>query len=125
MVEFALVLPLAILLVLGGFDTCRLLWTKLSVTELAREGSRFASVRGSTSASPGPSPSDTASATVDYVTQLGSGIQNLQVNVTWTPTGSNTPGSAVTVSVAHTFQWFFVPVSPTALSSRSSMMIAY
>lgn len=123
-VEFALVLSVAILLLFGGFDVCRLLWTKISVAQMAREGSRYASVRGSTTAT----PAQTASATTAYVQSIAAGLPNPQITVSWTQIGSgdrNTPGDLVTVRVAQAFNWHFAPLSDTTLVSQSSRIISY
>ena len=60
MVEFALVIPVFILLMVGLFDLGRVVWVNDTLATAAREAARFAIVHGPTSACPvGPSPAGT------------------------------------------------------------------
>lgn len=123
-VEFALVLGVAILLLFGGFDVCRLLWTKISVAQMAREGSRYASVRGSSTAT----PAQTASATTTYVQSIAAGLPNPQITISWTQAGGgdrNAPGDLVSVRISQAFNWHFAPLADTILVSESSRIITY
>jgi Flp pilus assembly protein TadG len=57
MVEFALVIPVFILLMVGLFDFGRVIWVNDTLASAAREAARFAIVHGPTSTCPvGPSP---------------------------------------------------------------------
>ena len=123
-VEFALVLTVAILLLFGGFDVCRLLWTKTSVAQMAREGSRYASVRGNSTAT----PAQTTSATTAYVQSIAAGLPNPQITISWTQASGgdrNAPGDLVTVRVSQAFNWHFAPLADTVLVSQSSRIISY
>jgi hypothetical protein len=63
MVEFALVFPIFILLMVGMFDLGRVIWVNDTLATAAREAARFAIVHGSKSLCPvGPAP---AGATLD------------------------------------------------------------
>src|SRR5688500_18998646 len=46
LVEFALVLPLFILMLVGVFDFGRIIWARNALENAAREGARFAIVHG-------------------------------------------------------------------------------
>lgn len=52
--EFALVLPVFMLLVLGVIDVGRVIWATTSLNSAAREGARFAIVHGGTASDPCP-----------------------------------------------------------------------
>jgi hypothetical protein len=57
MVEFALVFPIFILLMVGMFDLGRVIWVNDTLATAAREAARFAIVHGSKSLCPvGPAP---------------------------------------------------------------------
>ena len=57
MVEFALVIPIFILLMVGLFDFGRVVWVNDTLATAAREAARFAIVHGPTSTCPvGPTP---------------------------------------------------------------------
>ena len=60
MVEFALVFPVFILLLVGMFDFGRVVWVNNTLATAAREAARFAIVHGSKSTCPvGPAPGGT------------------------------------------------------------------
>jgi Flp pilus assembly protein TadG len=94
MVEFAIassIFIVTLLAILGfGFES----WVKSSLAADAREGTRYAMVRGSTAAR--IATADSVSNYVKSKSNLGS---SLVVVTTWTP--DNTPGSTVTVKVRY------------------------
>ncbi len=60
MVEFALVIPVFILLMVGLFDFGRVIWVNDTLSTAAREAARFAIVHGATAPCPvGPAPAGT------------------------------------------------------------------
>jgi Flp pilus assembly protein TadG len=60
MVEFALVIPVFILLLVGLFDFGRVIWVNDTLATAAREAARYAIVHGATSSCPvGPAPGGT------------------------------------------------------------------
>jgi len=82
LIEFALAVPIVLLVVLGTFD--------------AREGARYAIAHGAVSEAPvGPPPLSDA-AIQDTVRRASVGLPTPTVTVTW-PDGDNTGGSRVTV----------------------------
>jgi len=108
------------MLSLGLAEFGRAIFDYSIVSSLAREGVRYAAVRGS--ASGHAATADNISA---YVQSKASGM-NLTVTVTWTPAANNNPGSTVNVQVQYTFR----SVAPVLLSlgtipltSTSSMVI--
>ena len=108
LVEFALVLPVAVLLMIGLFDASRAVWLTTTVANATREGTRYAIVHGAYSGTPtGPGSSsytapdqDTAVAAV--VQQYAVGVAGLAVSSTW-PDGDAKRGSRVTVSATAPF----------------------
>jgi Flp pilus assembly protein TadG len=153
LVEFAFVLVLLLTILLGIMDFCRFLYTYHFVSEVAREGTRYAVVRGYTfhgtacTFSSSNVPKFACDATVaniqTYVQDLtppGINSTNLTVTPTWpatTPdsstnptlcaTNSNTPGCYVKVVVSYPFHFMlpFLPSSVTTytVTSTSEMVI--
>lgn len=91
-VEFALVLPLLILLVFGIIEFGRAYNLYLGVTHAAREGARIASVRNGTGV--------TDDEIKDQVVAR-SALDITTSNVEVTPAGLKTPGQAITVRVRY------------------------
>ena len=118
MVEFAIVAGLIFIpLVFGIIEFGRLIWSKTTITAAAREGVRFAIVRGSSS----PSPADTAAVGV-YVrgrTQLA------PLNITTTWTGAKDPGDTVTVQVSYTYTPIVPVIASKTITSTSMQIIAF
>jgi Flp pilus assembly protein TadG len=131
----------------GIIETCLMLYTYHFVSEAAREGTRYAVVRGSTAggsncAAPGAATciAQGGNDTGDIATYVKSlsfpGIDpaNMTVNSTWSSFvhGSscsalcNSPGNLVTVKVIYNFPLTipFVPAHTFALSSTSAMIIS-
>lgn len=110
LVEFALVLPVFLLLIFGIIDLARAVWEENELAFAAREGTRWAIVHGS-SATPqagpgsvtytaGPPSSDTGvtAAVLNYTT----GIPGVTVGAAW-PDGNNNRNSRVSVDVTAAF----------------------
>lgn len=122
MVEFAIALGVFAFLVLGLVEFGLLFWEKNTVVAAAREGARYAMVRGSASG---------REATTDsvrlYVVSKTS-LTPLSVTAAWPTT--NDPGEIVNVNVRYTHKLVFpmldivIPDS-VVLASTSRMVIAY
>ncbi len=141
--EFAYTMVIAFVLIFAMIDFARALYSYHFISEAAREGTRFASVRGalcSNSANPCPAQADDI---VAFVKQLvPDGIDPTKVTVTpnWPGNGqpvcgSNYPGCPVQVQVAYDFSFIFPfdfyklpPISFLAnsihMSSTSEMIIS-
>ncbi len=141
LVEMALVSALTITMIIGIIETSLAVYTYHYISEAAREGARYAIVRGSYCTS-----LDHCNVTADqvqtYVKGLGyPGIDSTNMTVTttwydasdslpttWTVCGSvcNDPGNAVNVNVTYNFPFMipFVQKSTLALSSTSQMVIS-
>lgn len=129
-VEMALVTIILLTIVFGLIEMCLALYTYHFVSEAAREGTRFAIVRGSACAAPGYECDATAAQIKTYVRGLGfPGVDsaNMTVTTTWSayPAGGscspsancNNPGNLVQVKVAYGF-----PLSIPFLRSRTISM---
>jgi Flp pilus assembly protein TadG len=140
-VEFALSVTVLLTLVFGVLIMCLALYSYHFVAEAAREGARYAMVRGSscTTYSGFTSACPVTSAQVQtYVRSLGfPGISSskMTVTTTWPTTGSactpstspcNNPGNLVRVNAS--YQFFlsipFVPTRTLTMTSTSQMVIA-
>ena len=109
LVEFALVMPLFLLLVTGIFDVARAVWQENSLAFAAREGTRYAIVHGS-AGSPvvGPCTNCVNPATnnlanvVNAVTSIAVGVYNIDVTIDY-PDGDNQRNHRVTVDATTPF----------------------
>jgi Flp pilus assembly protein TadG len=121
-VQFALVLPVFLSMVLGIMDMGRLMWTQNTLAQAAKKSARFAIVHGSTSASPATAADITAA-----VEQHLAGLSGAPtVNVAWIP--DNAPGSLVTVQVTYPFQFAalgFLDLTPLTIDSSASMLVSH
>lgn len=103
-VEYAFVAPALILLMIGIFDVGLGALALTSLERVAKDGARFASVRGSESSSPA-----TEEDVSDYVKSRAIGLDpdDITVSVTWTPgspsSAGNEPGDTVTVRVTYDY----------------------
>ena len=138
MVEMAISMVILLTIVFGIIKMCMALYTYHYISEAAREGTRFAIVRGSACASPGYECGATSSQIQTFVQGLGyPGIDPsaMTVNTAWSayPTGGtcvsagcNGPGDLVTVTVKYNFPLVipFVPSRTLSMSSSSAMVIS-
>lgn len=119
MVEFAIIAGLVFIpLVFGIIEWGRLVWSKTTITAAAREGVRFAIVRGSYS----PLPADSA-AVANYV--IGRTLLSpILVKPTWT--GSKEPGvDTVTVQVTYVYTPIVPVISAKTITSTSKQIISF
>ena len=134
MVEFALVLPLLLLLVLALTDFGRVFNYWIDETHLANEGARLAAVN----ATVGNCPSGSAASNLQHYIQcqgdtneLRSGgtsalPQPARVCITW-PSGG-TVGQPVTVTVSATYHWLgfvapHMPFTQATITGTSTMRL--
>jgi Flp pilus assembly protein TadG len=115
--EVALVAPLFFMLMFGITEFGRAIWLFGSISHAAREGTRYAIVRGGESG---------RAATEDEIQTFVRnviGLSDAQVTTTWDP--DNMPGSVVEVTVQLPFDPIF-PVMPSVpLSSTSRLVISF
>ena len=121
LIEFGLVSILILSLMFGITEFGRGIWIYGTVAHLAREGARFAIVRGSESPRTAiPSDVDT------YVNNVAAGMTGLTVTTTWDDP-SKDPGTVVQVRVDKPFNPAvpLVGLGNITLSSTSRMVIAF
>lgn len=116
MVEFAIVASIFALMLLAIMEFGYAVWEKNGLASDAREGARFAIVRGSES---GRTTDSTAVAT--YVKSKTAIDQTIQVVPTWA-SASKAPGTLVTVTIKHVNSRKG-PFLPTRTDSASSTML--
>lgn len=89
LVEFALVLPVLLMLILGLFDVAQAVWQENTLAYAAREGTRYAIVHGS--ASEVPVDHADHAAVVAVVRDAAVGVSNVTVVVTYPDLVGATP----------------------------------
>ncbi len=120
-VEFALVLPVFISIVLGLIEIGRVLYTDHTLDHAAREGVRYAIVRGASSPTPALS-----SDIVTVVKSRAAPLDPAMVGVAVSFDPNNRPGSAVAVQVSYNFEFLMpVPFDPINLTSAARMTVVY
>ncbi len=123
-VEFGLLAPVFFIVTVGIVDFGRMMWLSNSVEHAATEGARYAAVRGV-----GKPTVATAQQIKDFARAQVTLIptSEMTVNVSWTPTNNNNPGSTVTVQVTYDdFEYLlvgFLGFDPVDLEGTSTMVI--
>jgi Flp pilus assembly protein TadG len=109
MVEFAMVIPLGLLLFFTIIQLSLLIYSYSFTAYASRMALRYAEVHGATSITPA-----TAQSLTTYVQGLGFFLNqsNLTVTPTWTP--NNQPGNTVSIKVAYSF-----PLMPIMISGKT------
>ena len=115
LLESALVIQVFVLLVFGAIEFGRLIYTYNFIAYAAREGTRYASVRGNDSGHPA-----SASAVSTYVKGEAIALKsaNITVTTTWSP--DNHAGSVVRVKVSYTYAPLLRFILPNSLSLAST-----
>ena len=148
LVEFAVVLVVLLTFLFGIMDFARYLYTYHFVCNAAREATRYAIVRGSTSGSTACASATTfgcnataanVTSYVQSITPRGISPSALTVTTTWpgtgpagaatacdTTNGNNSPGCLVVVQVSYPFKFIlpFLPKSTWGMTSTSQMAIS-
>jgi Flp pilus assembly protein TadG len=145
LIEHVLVLTVMLMIFFGVIDFGRALYTYNFVSHAAREGTRYASVRGltaGTACSGSPFPAKCTATGPDVSTYLKNSLPALNgtkmtVTTTWpvqtyspalcsTAATKNSPGCTVQVNVSYNYN-FVLPYLPSAavtMSSTSKMVIS-
>ena len=117
LIEFVMISMLLLLSIIGVMEFGRAVWVHNSLSHAAREGARWAIVRGNQSGR----VADTAAVSSYVLTKTST--RPVAVSTVWSP--NKDPGSTVTVTVQHSFR-AVVPIIPTiTLGSRSRMVISF
>jgi Flp pilus assembly protein TadG len=117
MVEFSIVAFLFVLLLLGIGEFGIATWAKNSVADAAREGTRWAMVRGQKSGQV------TDAAGVQAYVQSRSSLSPITVTTVWAP--DKEAGSTVAVTVSYAYKRVGLVIPNKTLSSTSQMVIVY
>jgi Flp pilus assembly protein TadG len=118
-IEFAFVIPIAILLTIGAVEVARAVSVRASINQAAKETVRYASVRGSAS---GAAATETEIETMALqLADLTTGSTSAEVS--WAP--DNSPGSVVTVDMQTSFAPAILLFGPSnyIFTSTASMTI--
>jgi Flp pilus assembly protein TadG len=103
LVEFAIILPLILLIITGIFDVARAAWQENTLAYAAREATRYAIVHGSTSTSPIGPCTNCNNAVINTVVQDAAiGVYNITATLNY-PDGDNDRNSRVSVDVTAPF----------------------
>jgi len=117
LVEFVLVSLILMFTIIGVIEFGRAVWTHNSLGHAAREGARWAIVRGNQSGR----VADTAAVSAFVMSRTS--IRPIAIATAWAP--NKDPGSTVTVNVQHQFR-AVVPIIPAiTLSSRSRLVVSF
>jgi len=112
MVEFAMVLPIALTLMFAIIQAGGALYAYNFVAYAARSGARYATVHGANSASPA-----TAASVSSYVSGLAVALNTAQLTTTTTWLPNNNPGSLVSVDVSYIYK----PLAPFIWSANLTL----
>lgn len=140
LIEFAITISVLLTAVFTLIELCLVFYTWSTISECAREGTRYAIVRGSTCVTAGTSgagASCTASASAinSYVSSLGypnAGGGTMTVSTTYSSdgttfstSGNNAPNNIVRVSITYPFpiRLPLVPKNALTLRAQSQMTI--
>jgi Flp pilus assembly protein TadG len=102
-VEYALCVPFLLGLIYGIVEVSHFAYLRATVSNVAHDASRYASVRSSQSAQPAAA-SDVTTFVSNELSSLGlnpAGTNGTTVTVTYTP--DNSPGSTVNVQISYPF----------------------
>ncbi len=128
LVEFALILPVLLMLIVGLFDVARAVQQENTLAFAAREGTRYAIVHGSNASPPVPACTSCTNATVsDVVLGKAIGVPNITVTLSY-PDGNNYRGSRVSVEATAPFvplpsQWLLGGALTVTLRGGSELVI--
>lgn len=126
LVEFAVGVTTLLTISFGVMGFARGLYVYHGLCNAAREGTRYAIVRGSACTSWSSACPATATDVQNYVLNVPLGMNPAAMTVTpsWSP--NNNPGSTVQVQVQYSFQFFypFLPAPTYNLTTSSKMVIS-
>jgi Flp pilus assembly protein TadG len=127
LVEFAVSLPILLTFIFCFMEMCLAFYSYNLISELAREGSRYAMVRGaSCPSSSNPTCEVTAAQVNSYVSSLGYpniGAGTITVATTY-PNGNESVGSTVKVQVTYVLR-ITIPLVPKNALTMSSTSQEY
>jgi len=129
LIEFAVTLPVMFMLLFMFMELCLIFYTHDMISEVAREGTRYAMVRGGSCPNSTTPTCKVNSAQVNaYVNSIGwpnLGGGTMTVNTQYSDAANESVGSTVQVTVTYVFNITmpFVPRSAITMTSTSKMYI--
>ena len=123
LLEYTVVILTVLTVIFGVFETGRLMLTYATLAEAARAGARYAIVHGADCV--GACVPDNGATTAQNVASAA-GITLASYTPNYNPSGTNVPGTLLTVTVTYTF----VPITPLValgipLTSTTESMVLY
>lgn len=128
LVEFALVLPLLVLILFGAVDLGRVYFATITLTSAAREGARYLSVYPDDVSNPLGAFYGTRERVIREASNSGINISSGQITVSCTNTDDEYDfcdgGSPASVTVSHSFDLIMGWVLPSPITlTRSAEMV--
>lgn len=107
-IEFAIIFPVMILIVMGIIEFASFFNAQLAITHASREGARLASIGLWDEAE---------------IRQRAFPVQNITITTTPSNLASATRGDRITIEISHFYRWTFLPLpgEGTTLVSSSTM----
>jgi Flp pilus assembly protein TadG len=128
MVETAVVMSVLLAFMFGIIDFGRATYTYAFVAQLARQGARWAMVRGSQCTGVTPCPAQSGSSDITtYIRSLSNGATDAtQLTANLNLPNGNAPGSVAEVTVSYPFCFMLssLPAGTFTMSSTSEMIIS-
>jgi Flp pilus assembly protein TadG len=131
MVEFALVVFMAVMVLLGVVEMGRMVLVYTTMANAARAGARYAIVHGgdlsSGASGPAADPAEIIAVVKNFASMGLLNTNNLVVHVTY-PSGSNLAGSPVVVTTSYVYDplvSYFDPALSVTLGSESEGVITF
>ncbi|HEY6959931.1 MAG TPA: TadE/TadG family type IV pilus assembly protein [Candidatus Limnocylindria bacterium] len=103
LIEFALILPLLLLIITGLFDVARATWQENTLAYAAREGTRYAIVHGSGAVDSTIVYPGNEQPVIDVVRAAAVGVPNVSVTVSWPDSGCYDRNCRVAVDATSPF----------------------
>ncbi len=126
LVELALTIPVLLTFIFGWMQVCMAISTRSLLSEIAREGTRYAMVRGATCVNVGGTSCTATAANVNaYLNGMNwpnVGGSVIAVATTY-PDGNENAGSRVQVTVTNVFPFNIPFVSKTSLTMSSTSVM--
>jgi Flp pilus assembly protein TadG len=127
LVEFALIIPLIMLLVMGIFDLGRLFYIKITLESASREGAYYLSYNPNAveNCSGGICRPNAAAITAIQAEAVNMGVPIVNPATNIAITGTRATGDPVTVTITQTVNLFILNfmTGPVTVSSQTRMMV--
>lgn len=115
LVEFALLVPILLILLLGVLDLGRIFYVMVALKDAADEGATYAAIR----------PSDTDGIRLRTAEATDALVQIDPAQVVVARPAQLVPGAPITVTIAHAFQFFNPFVAPVLPNSVNNSIVLH